>query len=100
MVAWDGTEAIRRAREDHPHVILMSRQLPRIDGLEATRRIRASPELGAIPIIAFTALDLPGDREQCLEAGMDAYLAKPVSMPGLVKMLKTHLIQVTDGQTV
>jgi len=96
MVAWDGAEAIRRAREDHPHAILMSRQLPGIDGLEATRRIRAFPDLGSIPIIALTALNLPGDRAQCLSAGIDAYLPKPVSMRRLVETIESRLAQATD----
>ncbi|OAD21941.1 response regulator receiver protein [Candidatus Thiomargarita nelsonii] len=61
--------------------------MPCMDGLEATRRIRAKAEVGATPIIALTALAMPGDRERCLEAGVNEYLSKPVSF----KQLKAAL---------
>jgi CheY-like chemotaxis protein len=56
--------------------------MPGMDGLDVIRRVRGwrDPEIAAIPIIALTALAMPGDRERCLDAGADEYLAKPISM--------------------
>jgi len=84
ILAYDGTQAIERTIEEHPDLILMDIQMPCMDGLEATRRIRAKVEVGATPIIALTALAMPGDRERCLEAGVNEYLSKPVSFKQLM----------------
>jgi PAS domain S-box-containing protein len=90
-VAQDGGEALAQARERRPALILMDIQMPGIDGMEAIRRMRADPSLRDIPIIALTALAMPGDREQCLEAGADAYLAKPVGLRELLKLIETRI---------
>jgi PAS domain S-box-containing protein len=91
VAARDGIEAIERAREDKPDVILMDIQMPHMDGLEATRRLRADAQLGDTPIIALTALAMPGDRERCLEAGVNEYLSKPVSFRHLVEVIEAQL---------
>ncbi|MBI2307666.1 MAG: response regulator [Rhodocyclales bacterium] len=83
-VVWtaeNGEEAVRQAAELAPDVILMDCQMPGVDGLEAARRIRAAEAPGRrIPIIALTAFATSNYREDCLRAGMDRFLAKPVSI--------------------
>jgi CheY-like chemotaxis protein len=66
----------------------MDIQMPELDGLEATRRIRAIPELAQVPIIAVTALAMPGDRERCLEAGANEYLSKPLRLRELAEVIE------------
>jgi len=85
LVARDGQEAIDRTRDAHPDMILMDIQLPVIDGLTAIRIIRKELGLTRIPIIALTALAMPGDEERCLAAGADLYLTKPVRLRTLVE---------------
>jgi CheY-like chemotaxis protein len=78
-----GAEAIEVAIRSYPDLVLMDVQMPGMDGLEATQRLRAIPALEFTPIIAFTALAMPGDKERCLEAGMDDYLVKPMGLKEL-----------------
>jgi len=93
VVARNGAEAVARARETRPAIVLMDIQMPGMDGLEATRRIRGDGDILQMPIIALTALAMPGDRERCLMAGATDYLSKPVSLKGLVAKLETYLHQ-------
>lgn len=78
----NGLTALEVLPHYHPDVILMDIQMPGLDGLEVIRRIRSrrEQEFARIPIVALTALAMPGDRERCLDAGADEYLAKPVSL--------------------
>jgi CheY-like chemotaxis protein len=91
VIARDGREALVRAREERLDVILMDIQLPGIDGLEVTRRIRADAMLTAIPIITLTARAMRGDRERCLEAGANDYMSKPVSLQRLIGAIEAQL---------
>jgi PAS domain S-box-containing protein len=90
-LAEDGQQALDRLKAQDFDVILMDIQMPVMNGVEATRAIRAASDLGPkknIPIIALTAYARPGDKEKFLQAGMNAYLAKPVRMEDLNKMLE------------
>jgi len=82
--AGNGLEALAKAAEALPDLILMDIQMPEMDGLEATKRLRADLRFASTPIIALTALAMPGDRERCLEAGATEYMSKPVSLKKLV----------------
>ena len=77
--AENGQDALTVAAAELPDLILMDIQLPGIDGYEATRRIRALPEVGTMPIIAVTSYALSGDEAKAREAGCDGYVAKPFS---------------------
>ncbi|WP_047295766.1 response regulator [Pseudomonas fluorescens] len=87
-VATDGAQAVRSAEGNEFEVILMDCRLPIIDGYEATRQIRQLPGRGEVPIIALTANALQGDRETCLSAGMNDYLAKPFKRNDLQQILQ------------
>lgn len=89
--AEDGLTGIDVAESERPDLILMDVNLPDIDGLEATQRIRKMPEIASIPIIALTANAMVGDREKALEAGCDGYLPKPISKSDLVKTVEEYL---------
>lgn len=90
-IAQDGRAAVEYAVSREPDIILMDIQMPEMDGLEAARRIRSKPNLGDTPIIAMTALAMPGDRERCLEAGMTDYITKPVNLGKLADLLAQYL---------
>lgn len=89
--AVDGLEGIATARERQPQLILMDLQMPGLDGLEATRRLKADAATADIPVIALTAQAMEGDREACLEAGAVAYLSKPVKLKDLINAVESNL---------
>ncbi|WRH67787.1 MAG: ATP-binding protein [Planktothrix sp. GU0601_MAG3] len=91
LLANDGQQAIDLAKAEHPDLILMDIQMPVMDGLEAIKLIRLDPNLADIPIIALTALAMAGDRERCLAAGANEYLAKPVKLRQLSIMIHQML---------
>ncbi len=90
--ARDGQEGLEKARAAQPHLILLDLALPKMDGWEAARRLKADPALKAIPIIALTAFAMEGDEARALEAGCNAYVAKPI----LPKDLRAHVRRVLE----
>ncbi len=95
-VAANGLEAIQALERQHYDVVLMDVQMPEMDGFEATRIIRQRwPEDGP-SIIAITAYALEGDREKCLDIGMDSYISKPVKMDELAKTLSNYMLRKSN----
>ncbi len=92
-MARNGAEALQAVHTLRPAVILLDIQMPGMDGLEVTRRLRADSDtvVAATPIIALTALVMPGDRERCLAAGTNDYLSKPVNFPQLLAAIEQQL---------
>ena len=86
-LAADGQEALNMLDQDEFDAVLMDCQMPVMDGFEATRRIREQPALLKLPVIAMTANVMEGDREKCIEAGMNDYIGKPVVEADLKKTL-------------
>ena len=97
IFAHDGQEAIDRAITEQPALILMDIQMPVLDGLEATRRLRANSATAAIPIITLTALAMPEDSLRCLEAGANAYLSKPLNLAELDRIILEQLKTVSPA---
>ena len=89
--AADGAEGVAAAEREKPDLILMDIQLPGMDGYEATRRIRAIPDIGKVPIIAVTSYALAGDEAKTREAGCDGYVAKPFSPRQLLAKVREFL---------
>jgi signal transduction histidine kinase/ActR/RegA family two-component response regulator len=93
ITAETGTQAIEQAKAEKPDVILMDIQMPEMDGLEAIQHLRADGELAHVPIIAFTALAMEGDKERCLAAGASDYLSKPIDLSRLALCIDRYLDQ-------
>lgn len=94
--ATSGLEAVAKALAGRYDVVLMDVQLPDIDGMEATRRIRKRLGAASPRIIAITANALPGDRERCLAAGMDAYLSKPIQLEALQAAIEQAAVPLAE----
>jgi two-component system sensor histidine kinase/response regulator len=73
------------------NLVLMDVQMPVLDGLETTRRIRLDERWRNLPIVGLTAHAMAGDRERCIQAGMDDYLPKPVRGPALIEIVQRHI---------
>ena len=87
LVAEDGRKGIEMARVEMPDLILMDVNLPDIDGLEATRQLKADETTRAIPVIALTAHAMTGDKERALDAGCEDYDSKPIELPRLLEKI-------------
>ncbi|WP_017325916.1 response regulator [Synechococcus sp. PCC 7336] len=89
LLARSGWEAIELVQEETPDAILMDIQMPNMDGLETIQYIRQKLQMTAVPIIALTALAMPGDKERCMEAGANEYLSKPVQLRKLATIINS-----------
>jgi PAS domain S-box-containing protein len=96
--ASNGMEGVTLAKKKLPDVILMDVMMPVMDGMEATRQIRTEKTLEQVPIIALTALAMPGDRERCFAAGMNDYLSKPIHFKELLKVMDRHALSMKSDR--
>ena len=91
LEALTGEDGVTKAEAERPDLILMDVQLPCIDGHEATRQIKARPDLKDIPIITVTSYALSGDETKARAAGADGYVSKPYSPRALLALVRQHL---------
>jgi PAS domain S-box-containing protein len=87
----DGQDAVSECQDQHFDLILMDVQMPNMDGLQATKLIREMQDFKKVPIIGVTAGNIIGEKEKCLDAGMDDFLAKPIKQSDVLEMLKKYL---------
>ncbi len=91
LEATDGEQGVELAKARIPNLILMDIMMPKMDGLEATRILKADTTTKHIPIIALTSYAMKGDRERALEAGCDGYIAKPIDIQEVLKAVEHFL---------
>jgi CheY-like chemotaxis protein len=92
VIASNGREAIEKLDEaDDISLVLMDVMMPEMDGIEATKQIRKEPKWADLPIIAVTAKAMRGDREECMEAGANDYISKPVDVDKLLSLIKVWI---------
>jgi len=91
VLAGDGATALEKAAETRPDLVLMDLSLPRMDGWEATRRMKESKDLAAIPVIVLTAHAMSGDEERARVSGCDDFLTKPIDEDLLFAKLMKYL---------
>ncbi len=97
LMAVDGRQGVAVARAAVPDLILMDMSLPEMDGWEATRQIKASPDTQSIPVIALTAHAMAGDQQRALDAGCNEYETKPVDLPRLLEKIEVLLAKRADS---
>lgn len=90
-LATDGLQAVEQALRERPDLILMDISLPKIDGWEATRRLKADAATAGVPIVALTAHAMVADRRKCLDAGCDEFETKPIDLKRLLEKMQTLL---------
>ena len=95
LIAPDGKVGVEMAKAEKPDLVLMDMNMPELDGWEATRQIKAAPELSAVPVIALTAHAMAGDRERAIAAGCTDYHTKPIEFPKLMAQIEA-ILQATS----
>jgi two-component system, cell cycle response regulator DivK len=93
VLASDGQEALSRAAEQAPCLVLLDLMLPKLDGYEVARRLRRDPLTREVPIIAITALARPKDRTRAIEAGCNDYVDKPFDLDLLERKIRARMAQ-------
>ena len=93
FLAVNGRDGVDAARLQKPDLILMDLALPEMDGWDASARIKQDPETKHIPLVALTVHTLPADRKRALEAGVDAYLTKPINMKMLIQVVDKSILK-------
>jgi two-component system, cell cycle response regulator DivK len=88
LLAMDGLDAVAAATRERPDLVLMDIGLPKVDGLESTRRLKANPDTAAIPVVALTAHAMVSDHQKCLDAGCDGFETKPIDLPRLLDTIR------------
>ncbi len=97
MCSGSAEDGIETCKRELPDLVLMDMSLPVLDGWEATRRLKAAPATGHIPVIALTAHAMAGDRAHAMGAGCDDYDTKPIELPRLLPKIETLLAQNPGG---
>ncbi|MGA9253637.1 MAG: response regulator [Roseobacter sp.] len=87
VAARDGKDGVEQARLVKPDLILMDMSLPVMDGWEATRTLKADPEVAGVPVVALTAHAMASDKQKALDAGCDDFYTKPIELPGLLAII-------------
>ena len=91
FLAVNGRDGVDAARLQMPDLIIMDMSLPEMDGWDATARIKKDPKTKHIPLVALTVHTLPADRKRALDAGVDAYLTKPINMEALLQVIDNSI---------
>jgi two-component system cell cycle response regulator DivK len=91
LSAANGEQAIDMARRETPDLILMDMLIPKVDGYEATRIIKADAALAATPVVALTAYSMKGDEERIAECGCDGYIAKPIDPGNFIDLIARYI---------
>jgi CheY-like chemotaxis protein len=89
----DGAAGLERVRADRPDLVICDLQLPIMDGFSVVRALKSDPALARIPVIAVTALSMPGDQEKTMAAGFDGYLSKPIEPESFVRLIEAYLAE-------
>jgi two-component system, cell cycle response regulator DivK len=100
LAAFNGQQAVEMAKNHRPDLILMDIQLPVMDGLSATRLIKADPTTKDIPIVAATAYAMKGDEDKVIAAGCNGYVTKPIDIQVLLKTVEKYLADQNTDQIV
>ena len=95
LLAVDGNAGVASTKAEKPDLVLMDMNMPELDGWEATRQIKADPEMHTIPVIALTAHAMAGDRERAIAAGCTDYHTKPIEFPKLLAQIES-ILQARD----